>query len=125
MPIGVNTPWRPQSLPAYSITHEFQEYLATTSPPSSPAGDSNRRGPDLGKAKKNQNPYSPGHDTQIEQAKTRTDDGPRRAPKQAKTRTEQAETRTEQAETRTEQAETRTEQAETRTEQAEDAHRTG
>jgi len=59
-----------------------------------------------------------GHDTQIRQAKVRTQQAETRT-EQAKARTEQAKTRTEQAETRTEQAETRTEQAKTRTEKAE------
>jgi len=60
----------------------------------------------------------PSHDTQIRQAKERTDRAEVRT-EQAKSRTEQAESRTEQAETRTEQAKTRTEQAELRTEQVE------
>ncbi len=99
---------------------------STTSPPSSPAGDSNQTAAhDLGKPKKNENPYVPGHDTQIERAESRTERAEARTEQaearteQAKTRTEQAEARTEQAETRTEQAKARTEQAEARTEQAE------
>jgi two-component system cell cycle sensor histidine kinase/response regulator CckA len=65
-----------------------------------------------------QNESEPGHDTQIRQAKARTEQAEART-EQAKTRTELAETRTEEAESRTELAKTRTEQAEIRTEQAE------
>jgi PAS domain S-box-containing protein len=65
-----------------------------------------------------QKAIEPGHETQIRQAKSRTEQAEARTA-QARTRTELAETRTEEAESRTELAKTRTEQAEIRTEQAE------
>ena len=61
--------------------------------------------------------HTPGHDTLIEEAESRTDQANTRT-RQADTRTKQAEARTDQANTRTDEANERTDQANTRTDQA-------